>query len=113
MQANSGVAWSPILEQGNFHKASRFARVKWVLEKTAEPSPTELVKASEPGAPGAASPKAAGSTSAGGEARDLSVTKKALQKAPSEPPPASATPPSPAEAPEPAPAPAPPPPGTE
>lgn len=27
MQKNSGVAWSPILGQGNFHKASRFAKV--------------------------------------------------------------------------------------
>jgi hypothetical protein len=27
MQDNSGVAWSPILGKGNFHKASRFGRV--------------------------------------------------------------------------------------
>lgn len=27
MQAQDGVAWSPILRQGNFHKASRFGRV--------------------------------------------------------------------------------------
>jgi hypothetical protein len=27
MQDNGGVAWSPILGQGNFHKASRFGRV--------------------------------------------------------------------------------------
>ena len=30
MQENSGVAWSPILGQGNFHKASRFGKVVWV-----------------------------------------------------------------------------------
>jgi hypothetical protein len=30
MQANSGVAWSPILGQGNFHKASRFGRVLFI-----------------------------------------------------------------------------------
>jgi hypothetical protein len=30
MQENSGVAWSPILGQGNFHKAARFGRVVWV-----------------------------------------------------------------------------------
>lgn len=30
MQNNGGVAWSPILGMGNFHKASRFGRVKWV-----------------------------------------------------------------------------------
>jgi hypothetical protein len=29
MKANAGVAWSPILGQGNFHKASRFAKVTW------------------------------------------------------------------------------------
>lgn len=29
MQNNRGVAWSPILGQGNFHKASRFGRVLW------------------------------------------------------------------------------------
>ncbi|HEX6276677.1 MAG TPA: carbohydrate-binding family 9-like protein [Polyangiaceae bacterium] len=30
MQENSGVAWSPILGQGNFHKASRFGKVSFV-----------------------------------------------------------------------------------
>jgi len=29
MQNNSGLAWSPILGQGNFHKASRFGRVRF------------------------------------------------------------------------------------
>ncbi|HEY6560760.1 MAG TPA: carbohydrate-binding family 9-like protein [Polyangiaceae bacterium] len=29
MQDNGGVAWSAILGQGNFHKASRFGRVLW------------------------------------------------------------------------------------
>lgn len=29
MQDNGGVAWSPILGEGNFHKASRFGRVIW------------------------------------------------------------------------------------
>lgn len=32
MQNNGGVAWSPILGQGNFHRAARFGRVLW-LEK--------------------------------------------------------------------------------
>jgi hypothetical protein len=36
MQNNGGVAWSPILQQGNFHKASRFAYVTWL----GEPAPT-------------------------------------------------------------------------
>lgn len=29
MKQNMGVAWSPILGQGNFHKASRFSVVGW------------------------------------------------------------------------------------
>lgn len=29
MQNNGGSAWSPILGQGNFHRASRFGRVTW------------------------------------------------------------------------------------
>jgi hypothetical protein len=29
MQDNGGVAWSPILGQGNFHRASRFGRIRW------------------------------------------------------------------------------------
>ncbi len=29
MKNNSGVAWSPILGQGNFHQASRFGKVTW------------------------------------------------------------------------------------
>jgi hypothetical protein len=29
MQNNGGVAWSPILGRGNFHRASRFGRVEW------------------------------------------------------------------------------------
>jgi hypothetical protein len=29
MRNNGGVAWSPILGQGNFHKASRFGRITW------------------------------------------------------------------------------------
>ena len=31
MKANSGVAWSPILGQGTFHKASRFGKITWVV----------------------------------------------------------------------------------
>ena len=29
MKQNAGVAWSPILGQGNFHKASRFGKLTW------------------------------------------------------------------------------------
>jgi hypothetical protein len=32
MANNGGTAWSPILGQGNFHKATRFGRVVWVTK---------------------------------------------------------------------------------
>lgn len=41
MHNNGGVAWSPILGQGNFHNASRFARVTW-----AAPAPPPAASAS-------------------------------------------------------------------
>ena len=37
MKNNSGVAWSPILGQGNFHKASRFGKVTWTVPGMAPP----------------------------------------------------------------------------
>lgn len=39
MRNNGGVAWSPILGQGNFHKASRFGKVTWAgpIANTARP----------------------------------------------------------------------------
>jgi Carbohydrate family 9 binding domain-like len=37
MKNNGGVAWSPILGQGNFHKASRFGRVRFVGGKVIAP----------------------------------------------------------------------------
>lgn len=38
MKNNGGVSWSPILGQGNFHKASRFGRIVWVLKGAPEPT---------------------------------------------------------------------------
>jgi hypothetical protein len=38
MKNNGGVAWSPILGQGNFHKSSRFGRVTWVDPAQAAPA---------------------------------------------------------------------------
>jgi hypothetical protein len=35
MKNNGGVAWSPILGQGNFHRASRFGVVHWITTDTA------------------------------------------------------------------------------
>jgi hypothetical protein len=36
MANNGGTAWSPILGQGNFHKATRFGRVTWGTKETAD-----------------------------------------------------------------------------
>jgi hypothetical protein len=92
MHDNSGVAWSPILGQGNFHKASRFGRISWVEKK------------SEPLALAARGPeKLAGDTAAAapaGKPEDGSaivVQKKALQQLPAPPPvqPSPAVPPPP------------------
>jgi hypothetical protein len=38
MKNNGGVAWSPILGQGNFHKAARFGRIVWT-HKGEAPAP--------------------------------------------------------------------------
>jgi hypothetical protein len=35
MKNNGGVAWSPILGQGSFHKASRFGKVTWAASSAA------------------------------------------------------------------------------
>jgi Carbohydrate family 9 binding domain-like len=39
MKQNAGVAWSPILGQGNFHRASRFGKITWV-DKAPPPAPS-------------------------------------------------------------------------
>jgi len=46
MKHNSGVAWSPVLGEGNFHKASRFGRVTFV----APPSSASSLPAVAPSA---------------------------------------------------------------
>ncbi len=60
MQGNSGVAWSPILGQGNFHKASRFGRIRWVEKKSeavaVTKGPEKLAAAGAPPAPPPAAP---------------------------------------------------------
>lgn len=50
MKRNSGVAWSPILGEGNFHRASRFGRVRFV----AAPGAAASASASAPAPPSAA-----------------------------------------------------------
>jgi hypothetical protein len=103
MHDNSGVAWSPILGKGNFHRASRFARVRWADAKSEPPiaakGPEKLpaaAAASAASAAGAAKP-AAGAAAAPGAApkapgRDVVVQKNALQQSPAVPPAAAPRP---------------------
>lgn len=51
MQNNSGVAWSPILGKGNFHKASRFGRVTFADAKTREAKGVAPANADSPARP--------------------------------------------------------------
>jgi hypothetical protein len=46
MKNNGGVSWSPILGQGNFHKASRFGRITW---NAGEGSPSAMAAAGDGG----------------------------------------------------------------
>jgi hypothetical protein len=64
MKDNGGVAWSPILGQGNFHKASRFGRVRFTAKGWTPPS--EVADAGAPAASdsAAAAPVPSGSAAA-------------------------------------------------
>jgi hypothetical protein len=57
MKNNSGVAWSAIMGEGNFHKASRFGKAIWAMP--GEPLP--VTSASAPAASGSAPPAVSGS----------------------------------------------------
>lgn len=46
MKRNGGVGWSPILGEGNFHRASRFGKLLW----TSDPAPASSVLAPRVGA---------------------------------------------------------------
>ncbi len=58
MEKNSGVGWSPILGQGNFHRASRFGRVLWA-ERGWQPPGAPAAPAASGALP---TPSASGST---------------------------------------------------
>ena len=56
MKNNGGVSWSPILGQGNFHRASRFGRLIWTEKGAPAPAVTsapvlKLVPPEPPSAP--------------------------------------------------------------
>jgi hypothetical protein len=64
IKENDGVSWSPILKQGNFHKASRFGRVLWAEKGWAPPAPLAALAGSA--APlGSAAPGSSGATALG------------------------------------------------
>ncbi|HEY5376714.1 MAG TPA: carbohydrate-binding family 9-like protein [Polyangiaceae bacterium] len=67
MKNNGGVAWSPILGQGNFHRAPRFGRVEWMKKGMPEPTPSASGSAApaSSGAPaGSAAPVSSGAPAA-------------------------------------------------
>jgi len=53
MENNGGVAWSPILGQGNFHRASRFGKILFATKDWTPPAPSAGAPAGS-GAPSAA-----------------------------------------------------------
>jgi Carbohydrate family 9 binding domain-like len=56
MKQNAGVAWSPILGQGNFHKAARFGLMTWAVPGMTPPAPSAAPSAApDPAASGVAS----------------------------------------------------------
>jgi hypothetical protein len=91
MKNNGGVAWSPILGQGNFHKASRFGKVTWLLPGMAPPPPAASTLAAAPPPPAGSAMGAAGN-SAGVTAEGLRMPPRVLNmprpiRVPNRPPP--------------------------
>ncbi|HEX2734457.1 MAG TPA: carbohydrate-binding family 9-like protein [Polyangiaceae bacterium] len=63
MQNNGGAGWSPILGQGNFHKASRFGRLLFAEAGWQPPTPAPSASVSASASPaGSAAPAASAST---------------------------------------------------
>ena len=56
MQNNGGVGWSPILGQGNFHRASRFGKVLWAEQGWQPPATPAAADEQTPGKPGVTHP---------------------------------------------------------
>jgi hypothetical protein len=66
MENNGGQAWSAILGQGNFHRATRFGKVTWWEKDYTPPAPSAAPAASgaAPAASGAAPAPSASAASA-------------------------------------------------
>src|SRR5262249_33668045 len=60
MEDNGGVGWSPILGQGNFHRASRFGRVLFATKGWTPPAASAEPPAGSAAPPGSAPTPAAG-----------------------------------------------------
>jgi hypothetical protein len=103
ISGDDAVAWSPILKQGNFHKASRFGTIEWGPAAEASAAPVasgapapgnSAVAAATPGAPapgvaapGAAAPGAAAKTKGLVEQVNSAKTKPEGAAAPAAPAP--------------------------
>jgi hypothetical protein len=78
VQANDGVAWSPILGQGTFHRAPRFGKVKFTVKGAAPAGSGSAAASAVPsGAPsGAPAPAVSGAVRGGGVApREIGAKK--------------------------------------
>ena len=51
MKQNAGVAWSPVLGQGNFHRASRFGKIIWAVPGVTPPDGGSMPAPSPPMVP--------------------------------------------------------------
>jgi len=69
MKENSGVAWSPVLGQGNFHKASRFGKVRFTAKGWTPPP--ESVDGGAPAPTDSAAPPASAGPAPSGAAPAL------------------------------------------
>jgi cellulose/xylan binding protein with CBM9 domain len=101
MQNNGGVAWSPILQQGNFHKASRFAYVTWLGESAPPTTAPAMLDTNQMVKPRPLSVE--GKTLLPGYQTNepLPIPKERFEQAPAVPPPEPAAPAAPAPAPSP------------
>ena len=84
MKDNMGVAWSPILGQGNFHKASRFGRVRFTA-KGWTPPPAVAEDGGAPVPSGSAATPPAPSASAAAAATAVAPPKPAASAKPPAP----------------------------
>ncbi len=73
MENNGGVAWSPILGQGNFHRASRFGRVLFATKDWKPPAPGASGSAASAGS---AAPAASGAPTGSASAAHANFTIK-------------------------------------